>query len=278
MKSLLPVALLLLAAIAQASSPEDGQRTGDRPKLVVLDLVGAGGVPQDVASALSEAVVKEVEGRRLFDVRSSKEVQTLLGLERQKQMLGCADETACLAEVAGALGARFVLSGSLAKLGETYQLSLQTMDSTKAQPIGRSVRLAESLERLSAQLPYAVAEATGTPLPPPPSRVLPYSLMGAGAAFVLGSSAFGLYSVQQEALIQQELEVSTNLGGFEAYRQRADSARMGKTLSVVGLGLGAALIGTGLLLNPAEVVSASGGISATFVPSLDGFALVGVMP
>jgi hypothetical protein len=37
----------------------------------------------------------------------------LLGLERQKQMLGCAEDSSnCLAELAGALGARFVLNGS----------------------------------------------------------------------------------------------------------------------------------------------------------------------
>src|SRR5207248_3217749 len=120
-------------------------------------------------------ITTDLAQKKIFDVVSSKDFQTLLGMERQKAALGCgADSSSCLSELAGALGARFVLSGSLARLGDTYQLSLQTLDSTKAQPIGRSTRLAKDLATLRAQLGYTVAEATATPLPAPPSHLLAY--------------------------------------------------------------------------------------------------------
>ena len=62
---------------------------------------------------------------------------------------------------------RFVLSGALSRLESSFQLSLQLLDTVKGQPLGRSVRIAPDLEVLRAQVPYAAAEATGSPLPPP---------------------------------------------------------------------------------------------------------------
>lgn len=96
---------------------------------------------------------------------STKEVQSLLGLERQKQMLGCGEQGSCLAELAGALGAKLVLSGTVGRLGEVYQLTLQMLDSAKAQTLSRSMRIAKTPELLRQQLPFAIAEATGTPAP-----------------------------------------------------------------------------------------------------------------
>src|SRR5262249_54805754 len=153
---------------------------------------------------------------------------TLLGFERQKQMTGCSSETSCLAELADAMGARYVLSSTLSKIGDAYQLSLQTLDSAKAQPLGRSVRIARDIDTLRAQLPYAVADATATPLPPPPSRVLPYSLIGAGGLAVVGAAVVGIDGISRDLALGRELQ-TTPTKPLSTYQGEATSIATSKT-------------------------------------------------
>ncbi len=263
-------------ALAPTPKPVEERGPTGKPRLVVLELTAAGGVDPTVAAALAESITTTIAQRGFFDVVSAKDLQTLLGLERQRQMMGCAEDgQSCLAELAGAIGARFVLSGSLARLGEAYQLTLQTLDSARAQPVGRAVRIAPSLEALRAQLTYAVAEATGTPLPPPPSRIVPYALMGAGAAAILAGGLVGVQALTREGAVNRELANPAALGTLSSYRQEVSAISAGKTTSLAVLAGGAALIGLGLWLNPPEVVS-SKGASASLLAGPSGVALAGV--
>ena len=149
---------LVLVLAASLSLPS----FAERPRLVVLELAAGKDVDAATVSAVGDAITSLIAARGLFEVTSSQDVKTLLGVERQRQLLGCT-ESSCMAELTGALGARFVLSGTLGLLGDTWQLTLTTLDSARAQPIGRTTRLAPNLKALTALLPWAVAEATATP-------------------------------------------------------------------------------------------------------------------
>jgi hypothetical protein len=234
----LPVALLTLVLCA----------ADDKPKLVVLDLTPQAGVEPQLASVLTDAVSSQVAARGFFDVTTSKDVQTLLGLERQKQLLGCHDEGSCLTELAGAIGARFVLSGQLARVGGTYQLTLQTLDTQKAQPVGRSMKLAKSFDALREQLPYAVADATGTPPPLPPSRVLPFTLIGVGVAAVIASAVVGLNAITQETQINQDLMSGSQLRSLSYYQQAQSNYGTQRTISLIGLCAGLVIGVLGIVL------------------------------
>ncbi len=270
---------LVVAAALTAAGPT---KAGDKPQLIVLELTAASGVEKSTASALTEAVTAQVSKQGIFQVVSAQDITTLTGLERQKQMMGCSESTNCLAELAGAIGARFVLSGSLAKLGTAYQLSMQTLDSHKAQPLGRSVRVANELEALRAQLPWAVAEATATPMPPPPSRVVPYTLMGVGAAAILAGGFWGLNTLGRERELAQELKLGEQtpevLAALPRYQEQESAISRDKTLALGGMIVGAGLIAAGLWLNPKDLASGGGGVAARVVPSGTGLALVGVWP
>ena len=246
-----------------------------KPKLLVLELTPGGGLEASVAAAMTDAITNEVAAGGFFDVVSSRDVQTLLGHERQKQMVGCSDTSSCLTDLAGAMGARFVLNGSLAKLGETFQLSLQTLDSDKAQPIGRSTRLARGMSELRAQLPFSVAEATATPPPPPASHLMPYALVGAGAAAILGGGMLGLNAFSDEGRISQELKLAERQPSLlrSAAEYQADAQRIAtfKVLAVSSVAVGVALIATGLYLNPSD-----GSVKLAVLPTPSGGALVGV--
>ena len=68
------------------------------PKLAVLDLQ-APGVDASTVLAVQEAVTANASKRGFFQVISSGEIRTLLGVERQKQLLGCNEGTSCQAEL-----------------------------------------------------------------------------------------------------------------------------------------------------------------------------------
>jgi len=269
--------LAMVAALAAA--PATG--TAHKPKLIVLDLAASGGVEQATADAMTEALANELAARGIFEVVSSKELQTLIGLERQRQLMGCSEEGACLTELAGALGAPFILRGSLAKLGDAYQLTLQAMDSGKASTLGRSTRLASDLSALRRELPYAVAEATGTPLPPPPSRILPYSLIAAGALAAIGGGLAGVDALSRDRALSRELQNGATTSGILSDRAtyQAEIASIGgeRTLSLSALLAGALLGGAGLWLTLAEP-AVGPAPRVALVPTAGGIALVGVLP
>lgn len=66
-----------------------------------------------------------------YDVISKNEIETLLGLEKMKDALGC-DELSCMAELGGALGVERMVGGSLSRLGDTIILSLQRIHTVEA--------------------------------------------------------------------------------------------------------------------------------------------------
>jgi hypothetical protein len=235
---LVPLALLSLVLCA----------ADEKPKLVVLELTPQAGVDAQLASLLSDAVAAQVTSRGFFSVTTSKDVQTLLGVERQKQLMGCSDAGACLTELAGAMGARFVLSGQLGRVGDTYQLTLQTVDTQKAQPVGRSTKLAKSVDALRDLLPYAVADATGTLAPSPPSRVLPFTLIGVGAAVVIASAVVGLNALTLEAQTGADIDSGGQLRMLSYYQSQQSTYGFERTVSLIGLCVGAALGVLGIVL------------------------------
>lgn len=260
---------LLLSSTLLAAAAE-------RPKLAVVELQPLG-TAAETASALTEAVTQELGRRGFFEVVSSRDIQTLLGMERQKQLL-CGDESAtCLTELAGALGSRFVLSGTLSKLGDALQLSVQMLDTQRSQTVARSVRLAKSVDALVEQLPWLLAEATATPMPPPPSRALPVTLLSVGGAAVVVGAILGVDALSRDRALAADLGQPADTGvfkGLPTYRAEATFIGTEKTLSLVTMGSGAALAVLGFFLFPRDL--SRGGVA--LVPTARGVALVGVLP
>jgi hypothetical protein len=82
----------------------------------------------DAAELLSEVVVSSIRAKRIFaQVVSVSEIRDTLSFEQQRQMLQC-DARSCLAEMAGALGVDYVVSGSVGRLGSALVFSLKLVD------------------------------------------------------------------------------------------------------------------------------------------------------
>lgn len=295
MRTLCVVLSLCSSLAAAAEVPPPGEvperlRTApdDKPKLVINDL-DAQGVDPNEAAAVTDAIVAAMTERALFRVLSAKDISAVVSAERTRQLLGtCTGEgndAGCAADLGEAMGAAFVMTGALSKIGTAYQLSLQTLDTVKGKLLGRSLRLSGDLKTLLLVVPYAAAEASGTPLPPPRSRLLQYSMMAGGSALVVGGGFLGMLAISREAVLNQQLCppdgapdgsgtcAGTGLLPLESYRAENTLLGTQKTAALLMLGAGAALIAGGIFLLPPPE---QGGSRVALVPSSNGAVLVGV--
>lgn len=84
----------------KAEEPAERQRS-----VAILDVEVTTAEKLD-AAAFSEMLVGAIDEPHLFHVISAKDIATMIGIERQRQLSGCSDEaSSCAAEIAGAVGA-----------------------------------------------------------------------------------------------------------------------------------------------------------------------------
>lgn len=124
------VAFVLCAApaLAEETSPE-------AVSVLALDLESSNLPPEDV-QVLDSLVVQGLSRHAGLKVLSTADVRQMIDLETERQALGC-DTSGCLAEIAGAMGARYVVYGTAGRLGDTLLVQLNLFDSTAGESIAR---------------------------------------------------------------------------------------------------------------------------------------------
>ncbi len=120
------------------------------------EVVGAGdlaGLTDYLATALSEALPQG-------HIYSWNDVEKMLENQAKQQTLGCDDEK-CLSAIGGKLGVDYLVSGSLAKIGDRSLLNLQLIDIQKARICSRvSQSTTGDMGLLVEQLPDMVKKLT----------------------------------------------------------------------------------------------------------------------
>jgi TolB-like protein len=92
-------------------------------------------------------------------VVTQSDVSALLGVEKTRQMLGCA-ESGCMAEIGGALGADRVVHGSVGKVGGSLMVNLSALDARRGAPVASvSERLKAGGEEAFLDALPAIADA-----------------------------------------------------------------------------------------------------------------------
>lgn len=137
---------------------------------------------------------------RGLSVITSQDIAMLLGVERQKQLLGCGEEaTNCMVELGSALGAQLVVTGTIAKLESTYQVKLRVLQSGDGKVVAQEGAKAGSQEGLLSSLDDAAASlarqlGVKEKVPPPKSaRALAWiPAVGAGVFALAGGLFYGL--------------------------------------------------------------------------------------
>jgi hypothetical protein len=107
---------------------------------------------------------------------------TVIGVEKQRELLGCADQaSSCMAELAGALGADGLVTGQLAKVGKSYQLNVKIIAAD-----GSKTLFVHSSKLLSTE--EDVIEEMNTLAPQALKRVREVLSTGTAAASASGTS------------------------------------------------------------------------------------------
>lgn len=192
-------------AATRASTAPAAEASGPA-KLLVLEPVGDS-TPADIRRLIASTLTVELAADRRIAVLSATDVKRLAELEADKQSAGCED-AGCLAEIAGALGARFVVFGDATQLGAVLVVNLNLFDVTKGAAVERvavEVRdmstLPARLREVARQLGRAAAggdkapagastpragSSSPKPAAQPSSSILPWVLGGVGATVAVG--------------------------------------------------------------------------------------------
>lgn len=220
-------------------------------------------------------------------VVTAREISTLLGIERQKQLLGCG-ENSCVAELANALGADAVVLGDIAKLDDAYQANVEVIAPADASVLAQGSRRAtgqlesvDAVASLARELARGLLEKKGRAVPaelfrvekPPAPKAWTWVPLAGGAA-VAGAGVLFL------SLAEGNASALRNSGPFITDTFATKLRDEGKAFQVVGavclgVGVAAAAAGVGLVaFGPKDAPTLA------VVPTRDGavFALSGVLP
>lgn len=246
------------------------------PSLALVVLAAA--ISPDEGALLTSLVAAAAGRDGRADVLASEDVRKAVEVEASQQMMGCS-ASSCLAELAGALGARAVIYGSVGDLGDAKVLTLNIYDSAQGRSGGRAVVRGRTVDELAAGLDAAVLElmtswqrdnkqaggerprllvmdldvragsatpAAAEPAPSGPSGLL---VAGAGTAAIgLGGVILGIVLDRVAANVHDDVTTNTALGAKEA-NARFDERDTLSLAGAVSLGVGAAVavVGAGLI-------------------------------
>ena len=159
-----------LIALLLAAAPSG------KPRLAFIELTPGADVSKEVAQSAGELLVVALSETGKFDVITRGDVKAILGYEAQAQLLGCG-EASCMVDLGGALGAAYLVSGSLSRLGGQLQLVGSLIDVNRATvarrvalPVAGEASLApaarEAVQKLTGEVVPESGPADACPSPP----------------------------------------------------------------------------------------------------------------
>jgi TolB-like protein len=109
---------------AAGAGSDSGFGETSKLKAAVMDLSATASLPKDLVASLSGVVAETLDKTGAFKAISSQDIVRILNYEAQKQQLGC-DDMSCIAEIGGALGADYLVTGSLTRSGSKVVIQMQ---------------------------------------------------------------------------------------------------------------------------------------------------------
>ncbi|MDP2345658.1 MAG: hypothetical protein Q8O67_32240 [Deltaproteobacteria bacterium] len=120
--------------------------TAEPLKVLVLDL-SAEGVPTSTASLVRDEITVSLGHDLRLEVLSTEDLRRAVSVEAEKMSLGC-NEASCLAEIGQAMGARYIVHGSIGALGSTTVVHLSLFDGEQSRAIARETVEAKNADDL----------------------------------------------------------------------------------------------------------------------------------
>lgn len=246
----------LLAAVAPADHATPVRR------VLVFELQEFGALPPDTARTVTGLVAAELARSPELFVVSSEEVNLIaqLGTDAPK----CLD-VPCLAEVAGALGVSYVVSGNVYALDPGTLVQLSLVDVRQVGVVSKTEVRARTLEELSSLLPaaldtlcepLAIKQRLGAPAVAAPTVERPTTSNQPAATkagdrslsgwLVAGLLAVGIGALVGAAAIGLGMYAGSQLATEDVPRDAKDGwLWLGRVGTVGGLACGTLLLGAG---------------------------------
>ncbi len=134
-------------------------------RLLILDAKN-NGADRAAIAALPNTLASEIAQLGTVEVISGADLRRMAELESERMALGCEAES-CIAEIAGALGARLVIFSEASRVGSTTVVNLSIFDVNLAKALSRVTVRVEDVGELPDQiviaLPNLVAPLLGEP-------------------------------------------------------------------------------------------------------------------
>jgi TolB-like protein len=144
---------LFLSVLAGAGDA----RAETKTRSVLVMNLEANHVDANTVNTLQSLLTFHLDRYPSFGVMGGQDVRRMLDLEAQKESAGCDDESACVAEIADALGAELVVTGEVGRIQSKLILNLNLIDSKKQAVVGRAAIKADDLGSMTSALDRAVA-------------------------------------------------------------------------------------------------------------------------
>jgi len=261
--------LLSLVALSLAAAPV---KTLAAPGLACTN------VDAKVGNSFLEHFAQQLAAQGSFEVTTPQQVQTILGLERQKQLLDCGDDS-CSTEIAAALGVDAVITGTITKTSGGYLINLRIFRSADAKALAVFTSrpktdeevldfLEDSAKRFAASYGVKNSELVVGNTGAPPVNALPW--IAGGAAVAAGVTAAVMLALAQgtaDRVRAGDAASPDELGKLRSTGQTQET--VGYVLVGVAGALAATTVALALVGSPREGVS-----SVSVVPLREGGAVV----
>ncbi|HPY14373.1 MAG TPA: hypothetical protein PLW37_14055, partial [bacterium] len=114
-----------------------------------------------VARTVEEAIVLNIGSRAGYSVVTSAEMESAIKFTEKSMVMGCESSTECLVEIQKKLDCDTLISGKVAKLGDEFILSLNTVNVNDGSVGLRTTAQAKDIAELKTKLPLALDEIMG---------------------------------------------------------------------------------------------------------------------
>ena len=184
------------------------------PSVAVLDFE-ANGIPDYEAETLTERLRSEIQNTKAFRITDRKLLDKILS-EQALQQSGCTTDE-CSAEIGQLLGAQYMISGSIGKLGSTYTVESKLVSvSTGTAERTESISFKGPIDGLLIEMEILAWEIGG--LSPPPSLLAKRSKGGSSATknitvAVLDFEGRGISTLEAQTLTDRFSTEISKTGG-----------------------------------------------------------------
>ncbi len=146
MRTALQVVVALLAASPLATAAQQASSHGTAPatskatarpvRVLVFDFTTQGEAAASLRRVLSDSAARELARLEGTQVLTQADIAAQLGDDVQRPTGSCADDRACMAEIAGSLDADRTLAGTVTLVGDTTIVAVTLLDARRMSTLG----------------------------------------------------------------------------------------------------------------------------------------------